>query len=81
MKADQEDRSPENIAQNLTNPNLTEDEWMGPDRERARELLGLLKQIRTPSVRNIGLDGSKAAWLIAHHNIDYLDTGSIMLKK
>lgn len=81
MKADQEDREPEKVTQTLAKPNLTESEWMEPDRARARELLELLEQIRTPSVSNIGLDGSNAAWLIAQHNIDYLDTGKIMLKK
>jgi hypothetical protein len=81
MKADQEARQPEMVEQILANPNLTEHEWMEPDRARARELLQLLNLIRTPSARNIGLDGSRAVWLIAQHNVDYLNAGAIILKK
>lgn len=51
------------------------------DKKRADELLVLLKQIRSPSSHNIGLDGSRAAWLIAQHNPDYKGLGPLMLRK
>ena len=38
------------------------------DNNRAKIMLDLLKEIKTPSVRNVGLDGSRAVWLIALHN-------------
>ena len=80
MESDQADRSkPWDIS-----PDMTESEWsmlMEPDWARAREMLLLLRQIRMPSARNIGLDGSRAIWIIALHNTDYLDAGEIVLKK
>lgn len=60
---------------------ISKEEWMEPDWARARELLDILARIGLPSVKNIGLDGSMAVWLIAQHNSDYLDTGTIVLKK
>lgn len=53
------------------------------ERETARieEVLNLLEEIKTPSTRNIGLDGSRALWLVALHNTGYKDAGSIVLKK
>ena len=80
MKSDQIDRSkPWNI-----NLDMTESEWsklMEPDWARAREMLLLLEQIRVPSAHNIGLDGSRAIWIIALHNIDYQGAGEVVLKK
>lgn len=51
------------------------------DKKRADELLVFLEQIRSPSARNIGLDGSRAAWLIAQHNPDHRGLASLMLRK
>jgi hypothetical protein len=80
MESDQADRNkPWNI-----NPDMTESEWsmlMEPDWARAREMLLLLEQVRVPSARNIGLDGSRAIWIIALHNIDYMGAGEKVLKK
>jgi hypothetical protein len=63
---------------------MTESAWtevMEPDWARAREMLLLLEQIDVPSTRNIGLDGSRAVWLIALHNTDYMGAGETVLKK
>lgn len=51
------------------------------DIQRAEETLEILGIIKTPSVRNIGLDGSRAVWLIAQHNAEYKNFGDIVLKK
>lgn len=48
---------------------------------RIEEVLKLLHKIKTPSTLNIGLDGSRAVWLIALHNPDYKDAGKLVLKK
>lgn len=48
---------------------------------RIREVIKILSQIKTPSKRNIGLDGSRAIWLIALHNFNYNDAGRTVLKK
>lgn len=51
------------------------------DKRRADEVLEILEIIKTPSVNNIGLDGSRAVWLVAQHNADYKDLGKITLAK
>lgn len=80
---DQRDREPDKFyGENPGRPNQT---LMGRvarrDQQRAAELLAFLEQIRSPSVRNIGLDGSRAAWLIAQHKPNYKDLGPLMLRK
>lgn len=51
------------------------------DNRRAEEVMAILEIIKTPSVKNVGLDGSRAIWLIAQHNADYKDLGDNVLKK
>lgn len=51
------------------------------DAARAQEVLNILKIIKTPSVKHIGLDGSRAVWLIALHNPDFKDIGPLVLRK
>lgn len=80
MASDQTDREKEWAI----DQNMTEADWavmMEPDWARAREMLLLLEKIKLPSARNIGLDGSRAVWLIALHNTDYMNAGEIVLKK
>lgn len=52
-------------------------------RELARmdEVLAILKLIKTPSRHNIGLDGSRAVWIIALHNFNYRNSGRIVADK
>lgn len=80
VKADQKEREkPWELR-----PDMTEAEWaelMEPDWVRAREVLEILEQITVPSARNIGLDGSRAVWLIALHNTGYKGIADIVLKK
>lgn len=78
MKEDQADRQSADffstdvkVAESITRRELA----------RAEELLSILERVRTPSVRNVGMDGSRAMWLIALHNFKYKNTGQIMLKK
>lgn len=47
--------------------------------ERSARLMSIMGAIRTPSVQNIGPDGSRAAWLLAQHSP--LDIMRIMLDK
>lgn len=54
---------------------------MKRDQKRASEMLRILKAIKSPSARNIGLDGSRAVWLIALHNPDYKDAARVVLYK
>lgn len=51
------------------------------EQSRADEALHILQKIKTPSVRNIGLDGSRAIWLIALHNAGYRGIGRTLLTK
>lgn len=37
------------------------------DKARTKKMLELLEQIKSPSARNIGLDGARATWLLAQH--------------
>lgn len=48
---------------------------------RIDEVLTILEHIKTPSARNVGLDGSRAVWLIVLHNFNYKNSGRIVLKK
>lgn len=63
------------------NDQPTKDSYSRSDRCRAKEVLIILEIIKTPSVDNIGLDGSRAVWLIAQHNPDYKNLGEIVLRK
>ena len=83
MAEDQEDRQPGRFyGGNPSKPDqLLMDKFIRRDRRRADELLAILARVRSPSVRNIGLDGSRAAWLIAQHNPDYRNLGPLMLRK
>ncbi len=63
------------------NDQLFMDNLLESDRRRAEEVLVILETIKTPSVDNIGIEGSRAVWLIAQHNSDYKDLGEIVLKK
>lgn len=56
-------------------------ELLKSDQRRAEEVLKILEVIKTPSVANVGLDGSQAIWLIAQHNADYKDLGKTVLKE
>ncbi|HEY5806140.1 MAG TPA: hypothetical protein VIS56_02010, partial [Candidatus Saccharimonadales bacterium] len=79
-KSDQDDRGKERII----DQNMTEAAWvqlMESDWARAREMLLLLEEIKLPSARHIGLDGSRAVWLIALHNVGYMDVGEIVLDR
>lgn len=49
--------------------------------KRADEVLRIMDQIKTPTARNIGIDGSRAVWLIALHNMEYRGLGRRVLKK
>jgi hypothetical protein len=51
------------------------------DHSRAQELSTIVGRIGAPSVRNIDLDGSRAVWLIALHNVKFKNTGSMILAK
>ena len=51
------------------------------EHQRARTAIAILDKIKTPSVRNIGLDGSRAMWLIALHNPEYKNFGMLVLTK
>lgn len=51
------------------------------DRARADELLMILKEIKLPRIKYLGVDGAKAAWLIAQHNSSYKDVGKNMLER
>lgn len=78
MDEDQIDRaSPEFFSTDIQ----TATEYTLRERARADELLKIIEQIKTPSKQNIGLDGSRAAWLIALHNYDYKNLGLVVLKK
>lgn len=80
MEADQADRKHKSIL----DQNATEASWLKlveSDLARAKEVLILLKEIRLPSTRNIGLDGSRAIWLIALHNVEYMQMGKTVLTK
>ncbi|MBI3633551.1 MAG: hypothetical protein HY226_04635 [Candidatus Vogelbacteria bacterium] len=48
---------------------------------RIEKVLEVLREIKTPSVKNVDLDGSRAIWLIALHNINHKDAGKIVLAK
>lgn len=78
MVDDQKERASDLFFSN--NPNIMREVT---DREVARieEVLTIMRQIKTPSSRNIGLDGSRAVWLIALHNCSYKDSGRLILKK
>jgi len=80
---DQKDRDPSTFywQDPATVDRSVVEEAIQRDRVRADILLDFLAQIKTPSVRNIGLDGSHAAWLIAQHNPDYRSLGPLMLRK
>lgn len=56
-------------------------ELLQSDQRRAQRVLEILEVIKNPSVDNIGLDGSRAVWLIAQHNADFKDLGNKVLKK
>ncbi len=80
MKSDQTDRKQKWIIDDCA----TKADYLRlaeSDSARAREALTLLGEIGSPSVRNIGLDGSRAIWLIALHNVDYVDMGKTVLSK
>lgn len=51
------------------------------EHKRADRVLGILKVIKSPSAHNIGLDGSRAVWLIALHNPDYKHIADTVLHK
>lgn len=51
------------------------------EKARIKEVLSLLAEIKTPSVHNVGIDGSRAIWLIVLHNTDYKNAGKILLQK
>jgi hypothetical protein len=48
---------------------------------RTDTMMKVLAKIRSPSARNIGLDGSRAVWLLALHNPAYKQAGPIVYKK
>lgn len=81
MKEDQEDRLSGRFWSDPTNPDSRL--WEGlvaRDNMRAIEMLKLLEQIKVLSARNIGLDGSRAVWVIAVHNMSH-DIQRLVLKK
>jgi hypothetical protein len=51
------------------------------DTARIEEVLRLLSKIKSPSVSNIGITGSRAVWLVALHNWDFKGAGNIMLRE
>lgn len=51
------------------------------DKRRAEAVTAILDNIKTPSVRNVGIDGSRAVWLIALHNYDHKNLGRLVLIK
>jgi len=65
---------------NNTNPEVIE-RIKEKEINRIKEVMRILKQIKTPSTDNVGLDGSRAIWLIALHNWDYENAGMIILNK
>ncbi len=78
MAADQAERaSPDFFSRDLAiATRITKNELA-----RIDEVLSILKRTKTPSVRNIGLDGSRAVWLIALHNFNYKGAGRLVLQK
>jgi len=81
MREDQEDRLSGRFWGDPANPDAKLlDELIERDNARATEMLELLEQIKTPSERNVGLDGSRAIWLIAVHNMSH-DIQRLVLKK
>lgn len=83
MAEDQNDRTSgkywSNDPNKLSSPELAQKLYQR-DEQRSRELLEILEKIKTPSVRNIGLDGSRATWLIANHSPS-VDITGLVLKK
>jgi hypothetical protein len=71
MTADQHDRTSgkywPNDPAKLSNPELAQKLYQH-DQQRTEKLMKILDIIKTPSVRNIGLDGSRAVWLLANHS-------------
>lgn len=51
------------------------------DKNHADQVLQILKIIGYPSAENVGLDGSRAIWLIAQHNCEYKNLGNDVLQK
>jgi len=76
MAEDQRDR----YSQKLDQPDFIK-VMKNNDRLRMEEVLEILERIKTPSAKNIGLDGSRAVWLIAQHNWNYKEAGNLVLKK
>ena len=78
FKKDQRDRMVL-FGQDLVN-NRFPNELKKRDRTRLNKTLKLLKQIKSPSAINIGLDGSRAMWIIALHSSSK-QARELMLKK
>lgn len=69
MSEDQKDRASDTFSFNSVPVDLEKvNELIERDNKRAFKTSTLLKQIKVPSAENIGLDGSRAVWLIAMHN-------------
>ena len=76
MSEDQDDRrNPDFYSQSETNRKKIIDREFS----RAKKASNILQTIKTPSVKNIGMDGSRALWLLALHNCDIENLGERML--
>lgn len=69
MSQDQNDRNTAEFSFDPTNPDLElVDKLLQRDTDRSRKVSEILGQINDPSTKNIGLDGSRAVWIIAMHS-------------
>lgn len=78
MKEDQRERSSRAF---LATNHKTAVQIRAREDARAEEAFHLLREIKTPSAANVGLDGSRALWIIALHNCRHKSIGPIVLKK
>lgn len=76
-----EDQSTRNDIDFLKLPSATSEVLKQQESYRASTLKKILDHIETPSVQNIGMDGARAAWLIALHNCTMYDVGRRMLSQ
>ncbi len=51
------------------------------EERRTEEMLAILNKIKLPRATYVGLDGSRAIWLIALHNPSYKNAGQVVLDK
>jgi hypothetical protein len=78
MAADQEARASELFTTN--NPAVIT-RLEAEEAKRTEMMLKILAKVRSPSARNIGLDGSRAVWLLALHNPTHKQAGPVVYKK